>query len=123
MQTKNPSGIKSSLTNYGDPEFSVYIRKAFAKAMGYSDQELERPIIGIILDYNSPFYTLLSVVNARYKDIMQTKNPSGIKSSLTNYGDPEFSVYIRKAFAKAMGYSDQELERPIIHHQHLQRFQ
>ncbi len=44
----NPSGIKQGLTHYGDPEFSVYIRKAFAKGMGYSDAELERPIVGII---------------------------------------------------------------------------
>ena len=48
MKSNNPTGIKSGLTNYGDPEFSVYIRKAFAKAMGYSDEELERPIVGII---------------------------------------------------------------------------
>ena len=45
---KDQMGLKKGLTNYGDPEFSVYIRKAFAKAMGYSDYELARPIVGII---------------------------------------------------------------------------
>lgn len=48
MSSDNAKGIKKGLTNYGDPEFSVYIRKAFFKAMGYGDEELERPIIGII---------------------------------------------------------------------------
>ena len=59
-------------------------------------------------------HTLFGVTRASYEEVMQIKNPSGIKSGLTNYGDPEFSVYIRRAFAKAMGYSDQELERPIV---------
>jgi dihydroxy-acid dehydratase len=40
-------GIGRGLTNYGDPDFSRYIRRAFAKSMGYSDGELDRPIIGI----------------------------------------------------------------------------
>ena len=48
MRRDHSKGIKKGLTNYGDPEFSVYIRKAFFKAMGYSDAELERPIVGII---------------------------------------------------------------------------
>ena len=48
MGRDDSKGIKKGLTNYGDPEFSVYIRKAFFKAMGYSDAELERPIVGII---------------------------------------------------------------------------
>ena len=54
MKSGDSTGIKRGLTNYGDPEFSVYIRKAFAKAMGYADHELERPIIGII-DTSSGF--------------------------------------------------------------------
>jgi dihydroxy-acid dehydratase len=42
-----PAGLKGRLTNYGDPGFSFYLRKAFAKSMGYGDEELARPIIGI----------------------------------------------------------------------------
>ena len=42
------TGIQKGLTNYGDPEFSIYIRKAFAKSMGYNDDELNRPIVGIV---------------------------------------------------------------------------
>ena len=48
MESDRSTGMRKGLTNYGDPEFSVYIRKAFFKAMGYTDEELERPIVGII---------------------------------------------------------------------------
>ena len=48
MELNETTGIQKGLTNYGDPEFSIYIRKAFAKAMGYNDDELNRPIVGIV---------------------------------------------------------------------------
>jgi dihydroxy-acid dehydratase len=50
------SGMRKGLTSYGDPEFSLFLRKAFIKAMGYSDEALARPIIGIAdtsSDYNA----------------------------------------------------------------------
>ena len=40
-------GLEKGLTNYGDPEFAAYLRRSFAKSMGYSGEMLERPIIGI----------------------------------------------------------------------------
>ncbi len=40
-------GLSRGLTNYGDPEFSLYLRRAFAKSMGLSDAMLARPIVGI----------------------------------------------------------------------------
>ena len=40
-------GLSRGLTNYGDPEFALYLRRAFAKSMGYSDEMLARPIVGI----------------------------------------------------------------------------
>ena len=40
-------GMKRGLTRYGDEAFSLYLRKAFIKAMGYSDDALARPVIGI----------------------------------------------------------------------------
>jgi dihydroxy-acid dehydratase len=40
-------GMRRGLTSYGDEEFSLFLRKAFIKAMGYTDDALERPIIGI----------------------------------------------------------------------------
>lgn len=40
-------GINDNLTDYGDPEFASYLRGAFASSMGYSEEALERPIVGI----------------------------------------------------------------------------
>jgi dihydroxy-acid dehydratase len=39
--------LDKGLTNYGDPEFATYLRRSFAKSMGYSGEMLKRPIIGI----------------------------------------------------------------------------
>ena len=41
-------GLSQGLTNYGDKDFSLYLRRSFAKSMGYSDEMLERPIVGIV---------------------------------------------------------------------------
>src|SRR5687768_17422105 len=40
-------GLARGLTNYGDPAFSLYLRRSFAKSMGYSSEMLTRPVIGI----------------------------------------------------------------------------
>ena len=45
-------GMRKGLTTYGDDAFSLFLRKAFIKAMGYSDDALERPIVGIADTYN-----------------------------------------------------------------------
>ena len=42
-----PSGFKKGLTQYGDSGFSLFLRKAFIKGAGYTDDALERPVIGI----------------------------------------------------------------------------
>jgi dihydroxy-acid dehydratase len=39
--------LRKGLTSYGDAEFSLFLRKAFIKAKGYSDDALSRPIVGI----------------------------------------------------------------------------
>ncbi len=48
-------GLRKGLTSYGDAGFSLFLRKAFIKAAGYSDDALDRPIIGVtntFSDYN-----------------------------------------------------------------------
>jgi dihydroxy-acid dehydratase len=42
-----PSGFKKGLTQYGDSGFSLFLRKAFIKGAGYTDDALDRPVIGI----------------------------------------------------------------------------
>ena len=41
------NGLRKGLTSYGDEAFSLFLRKAFIKAKGYSDDALDRPIVGI----------------------------------------------------------------------------
>ena len=50
--TKKTSGMYKNLTNYGDSEFSIFLRKAFIKGMGYSEEMLNKPIIGITNTYS-----------------------------------------------------------------------
>jgi dihydroxy-acid dehydratase len=40
-------GLSRGLTNYGDKDFSVYLRNSFASSMGYSREALNKPIVGI----------------------------------------------------------------------------
>ena len=44
---KKPVGIEHGLTNYGDRDFSRYMRRSFAMSMGYSRDTLEKPVVGI----------------------------------------------------------------------------
>ena len=41
------TGIGHGLTNYGDPDFSLYLRRSFARSMGYSNAMLAKPVVGI----------------------------------------------------------------------------
>ncbi len=40
-------GLARGLTNYGDRDFALYLRRSFARSMGYSTRALARPIVGI----------------------------------------------------------------------------
>ncbi|MFM9881813.1 MAG: IlvD/Edd family dehydratase [Burkholderiales bacterium] len=43
-----PKGLARGLTHYGDADFSLYLRRSFMQAMGYSRELLAQPIVGII---------------------------------------------------------------------------
>ena len=45
--TNQDAGIAIGLTNYGDRDFSLYLRRSFARSMGYSLDMLRRPVVGI----------------------------------------------------------------------------
>jgi dihydroxy-acid dehydratase len=51
----NPAGVglRQKLPSYGDAHFSLFMRKLFIKAMGYSEDALSRPIVGIVNTYSS----------------------------------------------------------------------
>ncbi len=46
-------GLRSNLAGYGDEHFSLFLRKVFIKALGYTDESLSKPIIGIINTFSS----------------------------------------------------------------------
>jgi dihydroxy-acid dehydratase len=47
MDEQDAKGFARGLTNYGDKDFSVYLRNSFASSMGYSREVLKKPIVGI----------------------------------------------------------------------------
>jgi len=47
MGKDSKGGLARGLTNYGDAGFSLYLRRSFAKSMGYSSEMLARPTVGI----------------------------------------------------------------------------
>src|SRR4029078_2786065 len=47
MTLDKKNGLAPGLTNYGDPAFSLYLRRSFAKSMGYSSEMLALPVLGI----------------------------------------------------------------------------
>jgi dihydroxy-acid dehydratase len=45
--TERMYGLEHGLTNYGDRDFSLYLRRSFAQSMGYSRAMLTKPVVGI----------------------------------------------------------------------------
>ncbi len=45
-------GFLRGLQSYGDRDFSIYMRRAFARSQGWSLEELGRPIIGIAFTHS-----------------------------------------------------------------------
>lgn len=66
-------GMQRGLTGYGDEGFSLYLRKAFIKAMGYSDDALARPVVGIantFSAYNACHANVPNIVEALKRGVM-----------------------------------------------------
>jgi dihydroxy-acid dehydratase len=66
-------GLRKGLTSYGDEGFALFLRKAFIKAMGYSDDALDRPIVGITntySDYNPCHGNVPALIEAVKRGVM-----------------------------------------------------
>jgi dihydroxy-acid dehydratase len=66
-------GMRKGLTSYGDADFSLFLRKAFIKAMGLSDDALSRPVVGIAntySDYNACHGNVPKLVEAIKRGVM-----------------------------------------------------
>jgi dihydroxy-acid dehydratase len=53
-ETAPKRGLARNTANYGDRDFALYLRRSFAKSMGYSQAMLDRPVVGIV-DTSSGF--------------------------------------------------------------------
>jgi dihydroxy-acid dehydratase len=72
-KVKLKTGMRKGLTAYGDEGFSLFLRKAFVKAMGYSDDALERPIVGItntFSGFNACHRTVPELIEAVKRGVM-----------------------------------------------------
>ncbi|GAB3648226.1 IlvD/Edd family dehydratase [Ramlibacter alkalitolerans] len=68
-----PTGMRKGLVNYGDAGFSLFLRKAFIKGSGLTDNALERPVIGITdtgSGYNPCHGNMPQLVEAVQRGIM-----------------------------------------------------
>ena len=66
-------GMQRGLSSYGDEGFSLYLRKTFIKAMGYSDDALARPVVGIantFSAYNACHANVPNIVEALKRGVM-----------------------------------------------------
>ena len=100
----NDSGMRKNLANYGDAGFSVFLRKAFIKAMGYTDDALGRPIIGIVdtgSGYNACHRNVPDIIEAISRGVMLSGGipvPFPVISIQESFAHPT-SMYLRNLMA------------------------
>lgn len=69
----NETGLGKGLTNYGDKDFAIYLRRSFARSMGLSRQMLEKPIVGIAMTpsgFNNCHRTMPELVEAVSRGVL-----------------------------------------------------
>jgi len=73
MANEKTRGLRRNLTNYGDAEFAVYLRRSFARSMGYSLDMLDRPVVGIAQSesgFNNCHRTMPELVEAVKRGVL-----------------------------------------------------
>ena len=73
MADEKSHGLRRNLTNYGDRDFALYLRRSFARSMGYSLDMLERPIVGIAQSgsgFNNCHRTMPELVEAVKRGVL-----------------------------------------------------
>jgi len=100
----NEFGIRRNLTQYGDAEFSAFLRKAFIKALGYTDAALDGPIIGIVdtrSGYNACHNNIPDLIEAASRGVMLSGGipvPFPVVSIHESFAHPT-SMYLRNLMA------------------------
>jgi dihydroxy-acid dehydratase len=97
-------GLRKGLTSYGDEGFALFLRKAFIKAMGYSDDALSRPIVGITntySDYNPCHGNAPALIEAVKRGVMLAGGMPMVFPTLSiheSFAHPT-SMYLRNLMA------------------------
>jgi dihydroxy-acid dehydratase len=100
----DPVGMRRNLAGYGDAQFSVFLRKAFIKALGYTDDALNRPIIGIVdtdSGYNACQRNVPDLIEAASRGVMLSGGipiPFPVISLQESFSHPT-SMYLRNLMA------------------------
>src|ERR1700723_3122729 len=66
-------GLARNTANYGDRDFALYLRRSFAKSMGYSQAMLDRPVGGIVdtgWAYNNCHRTVPELIEAVKRGVL-----------------------------------------------------
>ena len=95
--TKKKSGMYKNLTNYGDSEFSIFLRKAFIKGMGYSEEMLNKPIIGITNTYSD-----YNPCHGNIPDLIKSVKAGILSSGAIPLEFPTISIHESFAFPTSM---------------------
>jgi len=72
-ETSRARGLARNTANYGDRDFALYLRRSFAKSMGYSQAMLDRPVVGIVdtgSDYNNCHRTVPELIEAVKRGVL-----------------------------------------------------
>jgi dihydroxy-acid dehydratase len=72
-QTPPKHGLARNAANYGDKDFALYLRRSFAKSMGYSQAMLDRPVVGIVdtgSAYNNCHRTMPELIEAVKRGVL-----------------------------------------------------
>jgi dihydroxy-acid dehydratase len=73
MDMDEKRGLARNVAGYGDRDFSLYLRRSFARSMGYSRAMLERPVIGIAdtsSGYNNCHRTVPELIEAVRRGVL-----------------------------------------------------
>jgi dihydroxy-acid dehydratase len=97
-------GMRRNLANYGDATFSVFLRKAFIKALGYTDDALDRRIVGIVdtgSGYNACHANSPDLIEAAKRGVLLAGGipvPFPVISIQESFANPT-SMYLRNLMA------------------------
>src|SRR4051812_8673068 len=110
------TGMSRGLTSYGDRDFSLFLRKAFIKGAGYTNDALERPVIGIAntgSSYNPCHGNMPQLLEAVRRGIMLAGGlPMGFPTiSLHESFVPPTSMYLRHLMS--MGTEEMVRAQPM----------